>query len=51
MNELDEFGDIKFIQKGKVGIGFEINKQRKLVLQYKNKCIVGAYGTTFNRRS
>ena len=30
MNELDEIGEITFLQKGKIGIGFEINKMKKV---------------------
>ena len=32
INELDEFGEITFIEKGKIGIGYEINKHKKLPL-------------------
>jgi len=29
-NELDEFGEVTFVQNGKIGIGFEINKIRSI---------------------
>ena len=46
--ELDEFNDIIFVQKGIVAIGYEINKKKKYVIRYKDRCVVGAYGVTFN---
>lgn len=33
INELDEFGQVIFIQKGIVGIGFEMNRQVWISLQ------------------
>ena len=32
-------------------IGFEINKQKKYCLKYKDRCIIGAYGISFDRRA
>jgi len=49
--ELDEFGEINFIQKGDVAIGFDINKQEILPIRYKDKCVVGGFGVTFKMRS
>lgn len=49
--ELDEFGEINFIQKGEVAIGFEINKYEILPIRYKDKCVVGGFGVTFKMRS
>ena len=51
ISELDEYGEITFIEKGKIGIGFEINKHKKSPLQFKNKCIIGAFGATFDKRA
>ena len=51
MNELDEFNEVIFFQEGTVDIGFEINRVKTFVLRYKNKCEVGAYEVTFNKRS
>ena len=50
-NELDEFGEIIFVQKGIVSIGYELNKMRKMSLKYIDHCVIGAYGVTFNLRS
>ena len=49
--ELDEFGEINFIQKGHVQIGFEINKVEIYPISYKNSCVVGGFGVTFCYRS
>jgi hypothetical protein len=49
--ELDEFGEINFIQKGSVAIGFEINKKEVLPLLFKNRCCIGGFGVTFQMRS
>ena len=46
--ELDEMGQVIFITKGKVGLGCEVNKIKKLYYIYKDKYIVGAYECTFN---
>jgi hypothetical protein len=48
VGELDEFGEVIFITKGKIGVGYCINKQKKFQIIYKNKCIIGAFGATFN---
>jgi len=32
-------------------VGYEINKQPKIVLYYREGCVVGAYGVSFNLRS
>ena len=34
INELDEFGEICFVQKGLVAVGYEINKVKKFPLRY-----------------
>ena len=51
INELDEFGELTFVCKGKVGIGYEINKVKKYCIVYEHRCIIGAYGATFGQRS
>jgi len=48
VNELDELGEIYFVYKGNVGVGYEINKFKKVVLEFNNRCVVGAYYATFN---
>ena len=50
-DELDEFIEIIFVQKGEIVICYEINKIRKYCIRYKDKCVVGGYGATFNQRS
>lgn len=49
--ELDEFGEINFIQKGDLAIGFEINKTEILPIRYRDRCCVGGFGVTFKMRS
>jgi len=48
VNELDEIGEIIFVHQGSVGIGYELNKFKKVVFQYNNKCVIGAFYATFN---
>lgn len=50
IDELDEFNEVLFIQKGKIGIGFEMNRITWISLQ-KEKAVIGDYGVTFNQRS
>ena len=38
-----------FIDRGKISIGFEVNKEEHKCLMFKDKLIIGAYGITFNR--
>ena len=51
IKELEEFSQIIFIQKGKVCVGFDINRKKYYCLQFKDKCIIGAYGITWNQRA
>jgi hypothetical protein len=51
IEELDEFGEVSFITRGKVAIGYEINKMKKYQILYRNKCVIGAFGATFNQRA
>lgn len=51
INELDEFSEITFINKGIVMIGYEINKEKRYCIQFNDRCVVGAYGITFNKRA
>ena len=30
VNELDEYGEVTFVYKGNIGIGYEINKLKKI---------------------
>jgi hypothetical protein len=34
IEELNEVNEIIFMTKGKIGVGYEINKSKRLVLQY-----------------
>jgi hypothetical protein len=49
--ELDEFNEIMFVNKGKVMIGYEINKEKRYCIAYHDKIVIGAYGITFNQRA
>lgn len=49
--ELDEFNEIMYVNKGKVVIGYEINKEKRYCIQYTDKVVIGAYGITFNQRA
>ena len=49
--ELDEFGEVTFIDQGTVAVGFEVNKKHKFIIKYENKCIIGAFGISFGQRS
>ena len=51
INEFDEFNTIQFVLKGKLLIGFELNKVNRYCLQFNDKCIIGAFGATFNQRA
>jgi hypothetical protein len=46
--ELDEFNEIMYVNKGKVVIGYEVNKEKRYCIQYTDKVVIGAYGITFN---
>jgi len=45
---MDEVNEIIFVHKGNAGIGYELNKIKKLVIQFIDKCVIGAYYATFN---
>ena len=51
LNELDECGEITFIQKGRIFVGFEMNRQKKFVLKLEDKCVIAAFNVTFGQRS
>ena len=51
VSELQEYNEIIFVQKGKLQIGFEINKQKKYCIQQNDRSIIGAYGVTWNYRA
>ena len=47
ISELETFGEVLFISKGKIDIGFEINKVPKMALRYE-KIVIGSYNCLFN---
>jgi hypothetical protein len=49
--ELDEVQDMIFVQSGRYNVGYEINKQAKLRLQFGQRTVIGAFNITFNKRS
>jgi len=51
LNELDEVGEIMFVCDGSIGVGYELNKFKKVVLRFNNRCVIGAFYATFNQRS
>lgn len=48
INELEEYNLIEFVVKGKVALGYEINKQKRYCVKYTDNIVIGAYGITFN---
>ena len=50
-NELDDFYEILYFNRGQIDIGFEINRKKYFVLRQKKNIIVAAYGCTFNINS
>ena len=49
--ELDDFTEILFLNKGSIDIGFEINKKACYVIRKSNGCIIADLGCTFNHKS
>jgi hypothetical protein len=49
--ELDDFTEILFFCKGKVDIGFELNRKKFFVLRKGCGVVVGDHGCTFNHTS
>jgi len=47
-NELDEFTEILFINKGVVDIGFEINRKKVFCIRKNKLLVIGDHGCTFN---
>ena len=50
-NELDEFTEILYFNKGQVDIGFEINRKKFYALRRCYSIIIGDVGCTFNQDS
>ena len=51
LNELDEVNEAIFFDKGKVNVGFEINRVMQFVLRQENSIMIGIYNISFNARS
>ena len=51
LEELDEVQEVTFIQEGRYDIGYKINKQEKLRLQFGPRTIIGGFNLNFNKRS
>ena len=48
LSELDEVNSIMFVHKGDIGVGFEINKIKKIKITFLQKSVIGAFYATFN---
>ena len=49
--ELEEINEIFFVCTGQVDIGYNINRERKYVIRYSDRTMIGAYNCTFNKRA
>jgi len=47
LNELDELGELTFVFKGRIGVGYEINKVKKICIQFNHRYVIGAFNVTF----
>lgn len=50
-NELDDFTEIMFFNKGWVDVGFEINRKKMYCLRKKQSIVIADHGCTFNHKS
>ena len=48
LDEFDECREIIFVMQGSVVVGYEINKVKLYCMKYKDKCIIGDFGLTYN---
>ena len=48
-NELDDFTEILFFNKGSIQLGYELNRKRYFILEQKN-AVIGDHGCIFNHR-
>jgi hypothetical protein len=48
IDELDEVNEILFFPEGQYEIGFEINGQKKFIIEYRLSNMIGAYYACFN---
>lgn len=49
VDELDEVGEIFFVTKGSVAVGYRVNNVQKYCIKFDEKCVVGSYGVTFHQ--
>ena len=49
--ELQDVGEVFFLEKGFIDIGFELNKKDRPVLRVKKGAIIGGYNCTFNTKT
>lgn len=50
-DELDEFNEITFVNKGQIVIGYEVNNQKRYCIKYTDCVVIGAYECMFKKRS
>ena len=43
VSEMQDVGEITFVVEGTIGIGYEINKIKRIPLLMKKRCVIGAY--------
>ena len=51
VHENEEVNEIVFISCGRVDVGYSLNRTVKYVIRFHNRTMVGAYNTTFKKRS
>jgi hypothetical protein len=50
-DEMESVTELLFLQKGRIGIGFRINKEIKFGMYQTDGCVVGTYGMVFDSRT
>ena len=48
---MDDVGEITFVYEGTVGIGYEINKMKKIGIQISNRFVIGAFYVTMRQNA
>lgn len=51
VQELDEFSEVVFFEKGHYKIGYTVNREEIYKIYYEGVNVIGAYGVTFNKRA
>lgn len=49
--ELDEIEEIIFITEGSVDVGYDLNRNRKFVLRFDKRHVIGIFNCTFDVRA